>query len=288
MKNIYITILLLIPLLSNGQQERTANYIRESVSVNFWLNESPAIFQNADGQYAYTKKLSTAHRPTLKFSEFGFTIPATATVNSLSIRIWKYRTGKGKVLDGGGNIYPIVLGSGDQRYDITPDNVPWSSTPTVTEYLIVSKGELLFTPYYINASNRASSDLTFIYSITIATGTATLFIDKLSITVNYTDNNVSSSQTSTALLQRDSRYGGEFNVRVLNNPCRTAFGIQLLSPSTEPISLRVTDSHGRLIEFSQKISANQVYNLGEKYFPGVYYAEITQGKARKILKLVKL
>ena len=53
------------------------------------------------------------------------------------------------------------------------------------------------------------------------------------------------------------------------------------------VNMRVMDIRGRVIEQNLVIATNGTINLGTKYYPGVYIAEVIQGKERVIVKLIK-
>ncbi|MBC8034122.1 MAG: T9SS type A sorting domain-containing protein [Chitinophagaceae bacterium] len=74
-----------------------------------------------------------------------------------------------------------------------------------------------------------------------------------------------------------------------NNPSANVFRLRFSTHSTERIHLQLTDVNGRIIE--QRVSVpgqtNQV-EVGGKLRAGMYFAIVTQGKERKVIKLVKL
>jgi hypothetical protein len=78
-----------------------------------------------------------------------------------------------------------------------------------------------------------------------------------------------------------------FTINGYPNPSRTSFNIQIDGLSTEKISIRVTDLTGRLIEARNNIGATQVLKIGSTYKAGMYYIEVTQGAAKRQLKMVK-
>ena len=51
--------------------------------------------------------------------------------------------------------------------------------------------------------------------------------------------------------------------------------------------LRVIDISGKIIE-TKNVTSNQTIRIGDNYRAGIYFAEITQGNERKIVKLVKI
>jgi hypothetical protein len=57
--------------------------------------------------------------------------------------------------------------------------------------------------------------------------------------------------------------------------------------SKEPITLRVSDIYGRVIEVKQGIVPNSNIRFGNQYSSGIYFSEIIQGKKRVTVKLIK-
>ncbi len=61
----------------------------------------------------------------------------------------------------------------------------------------------------------------------------------------------------------------------------------LQSRRTEPVSLRVADVLGRVVEVRRGITANGTLRIGDNYRPGIYVVEVMQGKDKVVMKLVK-
>jgi len=76
-------------------------------------------------------------------------------------------------------------------------------------------------------------------------------------------------------------------VTVLPNPSTTYFTLKLSSRYTTPVSLRVVDENGRVVDAKSGIGANRTIQVGHAYLSGTYFAEMTQGTQRKIIKLIK-
>ncbi|WP_207492024.1 SdrD B-like domain-containing protein [Aridibaculum aurantiacum] len=76
-------------------------------------------------------------------------------------------------------------------------------------------------------------------------------------------------------------------VKVLNNPTRTAFQLQVLTIAPGAASLRVIDMAGRKIQ-ELNVVPNKIISIGNAYKKGTYFVEVVQGEERKVLKLIKL
>lgn len=76
---------------------------------------------------------------------------------------------------------------------------------------------------------------------------------------------------------------------VMGNPAIQFFTIQLKSRKTNmPITIRIADMQGRVIELRQSVQANSTIQFGQNYPSGQYIAEIVQGVERKVVRLIKM
>jgi hypothetical protein len=79
-----------------------------------------------------------------------------------------------------------------------------------------------------------------------------------------------------------------FGIKASPNPATTQFTLQVnASNSNEKVSLRISDVNGRQIEVMNNLRGGQTFKLGASYKPGIYIAEMVQGKQKVTLKLVK-
>jgi len=76
-------------------------------------------------------------------------------------------------------------------------------------------------------------------------------------------------------------------VKALPNPTTTYFTLQLSGSGEQPVSVRILDAVGRIVEVKQNLTSTTTLQIGHRYRPGVYYAEVSQGRERVISKLVK-
>ena len=76
-------------------------------------------------------------------------------------------------------------------------------------------------------------------------------------------------------------------VKAMPNPSAGAFNLVVETSSSEKISLLVIDMQGRLLERMEHLPSQGTFRFGENFIPGVYIAEVVQGKERRQLKLVK-
>jgi hypothetical protein len=78
-----------------------------------------------------------------------------------------------------------------------------------------------------------------------------------------------------------------FQVKVYPNPSSTDFNLQVISSSTEPISVRLMDANGIVLKTNPVVLKGTI-KLGSELRGGTYFAEVTQGKNHQTVKLVKL
>ena len=76
-------------------------------------------------------------------------------------------------------------------------------------------------------------------------------------------------------------------VKVLSNPTRNYFELQVNGNNNNSTQLRVYDLQGRLIETKSLLQYSQTIRIGALYNPGVYLLQIAQGKELQTLRLVK-
>jgi hypothetical protein len=72
------------------------------------------------------------------------------------------------------------------------------------------------------------------------------------------------------------------------NPSNSYFTLQVRSKeNTAPISFKVVDQLGRIIEVRKNVNANSSLKIGDGYKPGMYFVEILQGNEKANIKLMK-
>jgi hypothetical protein len=79
----------------------------------------------------------------------------------------------------------------------------------------------------------------------------------------------------------------ELKVTVMPNPSTTFFTLKMESKYEIPISMRVMDGRGRVVDAKTKIGSNSTIQIGHNYSSGTYYAELIQGSQRKVIQLIK-
>lgn len=274
------TFFLCINLYSQSAQSRSAGNVVINWNVGAWIARSPASFAANDNVYAYTKSSSGQHP--LFFDHFGFTIPTNATINKIEATVRKFKSGKSEVKDYPGITWFIkgCCNYGPSMNDLSP----WKTTETAVIYQqpgtgVDEKGKSYsWTPADIN---DPLFGFTFNPTVSIKGGGAAIYIDQVQITVYYsTSSNITKKLESSAT-------EFTFDAKVLSNPTNVNFQISTTSGTNDPITIRTVDVFGRLVELRTNVIPNSIHRIGDAYAPGLYFAEITQGTNRKVLRLVK-
>lgn len=79
---------------------------------------------------------------------------------------------------------------------------------------------------------------------------------------------------------------GKLHVQAYPNPSATEFKINIQANAEERIELRVMDLHGRVISTQRVLAGNIQFGAGLR--AGVYFVEVTQGKQKERIRLIKL
>ena len=77
-------------------------------------------------------------------------------------------------------------------------------------------------------------------------------------------------------------------MKVYPNPSTIDFALQVISKSNEPISVRVMDLSGQVLSVKMEIVKGSLVRIGSELKVGTYFAEVTQGGNKQVVKLVKL
>jgi 5-methylthioadenosine/S-adenosylhomocysteine deaminase len=88
-------------------------------------------------------------------------------------------------------------------------------------------------------------------------------------------------------MKEEKNHIDKLTMIALPNPSRNYFTLKIQSNSKEVFQLRVLDVSGRIVETRNGIMANTTFHIGNNFQAGIYLVEITQGKQKQILKLIK-
>jgi hypothetical protein len=82
--------------------------------------------------------------------------------------------------------------------------------------------------------------------------------------------------------------GSHFEIKVLPNPSTTNFRLLVETLSNEPVQIKLLDAAGKVLGLYSDVSPYSIISVGDKFIKGIYFAELTQGAQRKVVKLIKL
>ena len=102
---------------------------------------------------------------------------------------------------------------------------------------------------------------------------------------NFSVSQSPASTTKEIILEEQSE---KLLLFIAPNPSAAYFRLKMESKSDLPISLIVLDVTGRVMDAKSKLAANSSVLIGQNYHAGTYFAEMIQGKQRKVVQLIKL
>ncbi|MEI9808752.1 MAG: DUF4082 domain-containing protein [Bacteroidota bacterium] len=79
----------------------------------------------------------------------------------------------------------------------------------------------------------------------------------------------------------------QLDIRVMPNPGIDYFNITIKGSGKDPVSIRILDIFGQVVEKYEKINTSAVLRVGHGWTGGTYFAEVIQGGQRKVVKLIK-
>jgi hypothetical protein len=74
---------------------------------------------------------------------------------------------------------------------------------------------------------------------------------------------------------------------VFPNPSTSHFELIIHGDNKNPVTIKVTDVSGRVVEQHEKVSATTILKIGRKLNAGTYFVEAIQGEQRKFVKIIK-
>jgi hypothetical protein len=80
---------------------------------------------------------------------------------------------------------------------------------------------------------------------------------------------------------------GELEVNVMPNPTTNYFNLLIKGNRNAPVTIRVMDVFGQVVEKHEKTSSDKLLRLGGHWTSGIYFAEVIQGDQRKVVKIIK-
>jgi hypothetical protein len=177
--------------------------------------------------------------------------------------------------------YRTVAGTAVQTQDYQP---------VVTDTLVFNAGETvkyISIPVLTDALTELNENFTVVLSGPVnSTVTTSQGGDNTGVA---TINNSASAGLNLQAVNRDLTTVNEtLQVKVLPNPSRNYFQLNITGNAQGTIRLRITDFLGRVMEDKKLEGMAQQIKLGENWRNGTYILEVIQGEERKTIQLVKL
>ncbi len=100
----------------------------------------------------------------------------------------------------------------------------------------------------------------------------------------------SSSQVAAVAAQKpnDIIVAENLVVNVMPNPSHSSFNIVTRVNNKSPVTIRIFDINGQLVEKHEKIAPGNTTNVGRGWRSGSYFAEVIQDGQRQFIKIVKV
>ncbi|MGZ8550125.1 MAG: T9SS type A sorting domain-containing protein, partial [Chitinophagaceae bacterium] len=77
-------------------------------------------------------------------------------------------------------------------------------------------------------------------------------------------------------------------VDVMPNPSNTYFDLVINSSNKSPVSVKIFDISGQVVERRERISSISTLRIGKKLTSGSYFVEVVQDDQRKFIKIIKV
>jgi hypothetical protein len=92
--------------------------------------------------------------------------------------------------------------------------------------------------------------------------------------------------SSVSVVEPIASVYNKFEVKVMNNPSTSYFGVQVLSNTNEVVEINVFDMTGRKVR-QYRGSIGETFRIGHSLLQGTYMMEVLQGRNRSVSKLIK-
>jgi hypothetical protein len=85
------------------------------------------------------------------------------------------------------------------------------------------------------------------------------------------------------------RLGRLLSILALTNPGRSTFAFDIRSDvNSQPVTIRIVDILGRVVETRRNLQPNQIVHMGESLRRGIYIVELRQGDEVRYVRILKL
>jgi hypothetical protein len=179
--------------------------------------------------------------------------------------------------------YRTVAGTAVQSVDYQP---------VVTDTLVFNAGETvkyISIPVLTDALTELNENFTVVLSGPVnSTVTTSQGGDNTGVATIFNSASAGAGSNLQAVDRNLTTVTETLQVKVLPNPSRNYFQLNITGNGKGTLHLRVTDMQGRVLEDRKTEGMTQQIKLGEKWINGTYILQVTQGEERKTIQLVKL
>jgi hypothetical protein len=98
---------------------------------------------------------------------------------------------------------------------------------------------------------------------------------------------IQNQPASAAKPTKESSPAGKLYVNIIPNPGINYFNLIVSSNDANPVTLRVFDISGKVMQTHEKITSTGILRFGQTLRTGTYFAEVTQGRQRKVVTIIK-
>ena len=102
------------------------------------------------------------------------------------------------------------------------------------------------------------------------------------------NNNFSDVNPSVENANFTKKQDNILGANALSNPTHNSFTLVLSGEDGAKINIQISDFNGRIVEMKNNLDVGQAVNFGDNYQKGIFFAELSQGKNKVTLKLIKL
>jgi uncharacterized protein YaiE (UPF0345 family) len=107
------------------------------------------------------------------------------------------------------------------------------------------------------------------------------------LTISFTVVNQANTRSITLPELRTLPVAENWNVKAIPNPSTQHFNLKISGAANDPVTIRVFNAAGTLVEKIERTGASAVISIGRDYRPGIYIVQVMQKGYMKNLKIVK-
>jgi hypothetical protein len=99
---------------------------------------------------------------------------------------------------------------------------------------------------------------------------------------------ITNADNQVAALPDENLGAEELSLQVMPNPSNSYFNLAISGKNRNPVTVRVFDISGQVVEKHEKIAPNSNLQVGRQWISGTYFVEVRQDGRRKFMKIVKV